>query len=687
MKPPTPPEMIDAEGVIEPGNLPDIYTPQKIELPEPAPVTNNTKPWQMVSDFADRNLGVISTRISNMNPELGLALRKHEMKSLGELHRRISEVDPFLQELNKVPPFLKEELSRNLLSNDKFGRDILFEQAPNKAELIKSFGRVQGILKEVGNELQGTGRLKSLREDYFPRIVVDREGLLNSMGMSMRNGLEKAINEAESKAVRARGYGLTEVESSAIIDKFLKTSRGGAGVGSKPGFAKGRVFEEVTKEMEPFYASPATSLHAYLKKATDDLEISRFFGGDKVMKTDGNFSFVDLDASIGNLVDRKIKEGTLSYKDAPQLASMLQSRFGAGERRPLGAIQDVKNVAYAGLLGNPISAIGQLSDIGTSAYVYGMKPTLRAVVGQLTGGKKVRMEDFGLVNHISEEFVDARKSARFLQKTFKYTGFELADRAGKEINLNAALDAYTKRAQTIKGQQAIADKYAASFGDELPALISDLKNGIPSERVKLLLFSELSDIQPISKSEMPQGYLDHPNGRIVYMLKSFMLKQLDIVRRDSYNEIKKGNVAKGVKNLATYGLLLGGAGVATSKVQDFLLGKPIDFATTDVPEQFFKNFGWSSYVMNKAKTGHPVEATIGTFAPPYKMLDDIVRRDPRAVNYIPGVGKFVYSWGLGGKEKAEKKHLQELRKKQIPAVVREQRESLKKLHEQLRGMR
>ena len=35
----------------------------------------------------------------------------------------------------------------------------------------------------------------------------------------------------------------------------------------------------------------------------------------------------------------------------------------------------------------------------------------------------------------------------------------------------------------------------------------------------------------------------------LYMLKSFTLKQYDLVRQEAYDEIAKGNVLKGTKNL------------------------------------------------------------------------------------------------------------------------------------------
>ena len=52
------------------------------------------------------------------------------------------------------------------------------------------------------------------------------------------------------------------------------------------------------------------------------------------------------------------------------------------------------------------------------------------------------------------------------------------------------------------------------YGDEIDAIVSDLKAGLTlSENVKLHMFNELADIQPIALSEMPEAYLTVPNGR------------------------------------------------------------------------------------------------------------------------------------------------------------------------------
>ena len=82
--------------------------------------------------------------------------------------------------------------------------------------------------------------------------------------------------------------------------------------------------------------------------------------------------------------------------------------------------------------------------------------------------------------------------------------------------------------------------------------------------------------------EMPQPYLDHPNGRILYSLKSFMIKQIDIVRREVVQDYKKGNKARAIKKAAVLSAYYSATGLTTQTVKDMLLGR--DVYVEDIPE-------------------------------------------------------------------------------------------------------
>lgn len=590
---------------------------------------------------ADYGLGSLSTRIRNLSPAIALRGRNYERAVLGKTHDAIAKVDPFLVKLNELPDRAKVELNRALTSNEPQAISSVLAQAP---KLRAAWPAVQAVLADTRAALQQHGLLEKGLDDYFPRIVKDREGLLNALGSAAKGDLEKRIAVAETRL----GRSLDPIEESIEVNRYLQ---GKSVVGEgKPGFSKSRTVAQVTDQLAPFYASPTEALHTYLSAANRAIEKAKFFGRDLVK--DGKQ--INVDASIGKMVAREMAAGHLDAAGAESLRSMIISRFGPGETLTAKPIQNLKNWAYAGLLGNPISAISQLGDVATVAGVMGLRPTLMAVAEKLMRKPGIGVKDFGLVDHISEEFFNTPNSAKFLNHALKYSGFALMDTFGKDVALRAARIKYEKLAKSAAGEKSIARKYQAAYGAEFPQLVADLKSGKLTDSTRSLLFSELSDIQPISKFEMPQAYLDNPNGRTLYMLKTWALKQADIVRRESYDEIKKGNVAKGLGNLTKWALIFGLAGMTTSAVQDWLLGRKVKVDEGAFVENFFRTFGWSHYVADNVRDGKVKDAVANMVMPPFDMLSSIIRRDPKAAQYIPIVGKLLYNKGMGGAEKADK---------------------------------
>ena len=98
---------------------------------------------------------------------------------------------------------------------------------------------------------------------------------------------------------------------------------------------------------------------------------------------------------------------------------------------------------------------------------------------------------------------------------------------------------------------------------------------------------------------MPKAYLNNPNGRLFYMLKSFTLKQIDVVRRNVVQQWKKGNKAEAIKNATALAAYLSTLNLGTKVVKDLLKGRDIDV------DQFPKQAFWALagvYGMNKYST-------------------------------------------------------------------------------------
>jgi hypothetical protein len=255
------------------------------------------------------------------------------------------------------------------------------------------------------------------------------------------------------------------------------------------------------------------------------------------------------------------------------------------------------------------------------------------------------MEDLAL-NNLVEELEHLRPTARLLEWSLKNSGFKLIDRVGKETVLTGALNKYKGLAKTVKGREKIVSRYGPAFTDkELQGVIKSLQKGEVTPDVKLLLWHELTRVQPIALSEMPAWYLNHPKGRIFYMLKTFTLKQLDLLRREAYEEIKKGNVAKGAYNLTRHAAILGLANGSVENVKAWLRGEDVEWGDL-VIANMYRNYGMSEYTMKKIKQGRPIEAFVDIALPPTQVGDDLYQAITtldytKGLDYIPPYGKAI----------------------------------------------
>jgi hypothetical protein len=338
------------------------------------------------------------------------------------------------------------------------------------------------------------------------------------------------------------------------------------------------------------------------------------------------------------------------------------TRFVAGEKAMDKGLQFLRNVGYATTLANPLSAATQAADISVSAYVNGMSHTLAALVGK----NKVDVEDMGLMRAVSEEMKNERQMADSLHWLFRKSGFHAVDKLGKNVMLNASLRRGSKLVKTEKGIDKLRRKYGEAMGEDFDGFVNSLKKGDIDENVKIFLWSELADVQPIALSEMPETYLNSPNGRVFYMMKSFTLKQFDIIRRDIKREYQKGNKKEAFRNAAAYMLFVPTANTLVSEVKDRAQGRggyvnsPSDF-TDEYIINFFKTFGGSTYLKDQLTSGRVSAAASNLLVPPTGILEGSIKsanqliegEAPTAVlRHFPLAGKVWDNFYNGGLERS-----------------------------------
>lgn len=596
---------------------------------------------------ADYVGGLVSTRLRKIAPELMARARDHERRVLKALDTTYDQTTPFLTALKRQSAEVQDLIARELLN----GKTAALNAIP---ELAATYPKVRATLANIEGQLQALGRFGEGIGNYFPRIVKDFEGLKAALDQPMREGLDKVMAEAEAAMQRKRGRSLTDVEQSVVANRYLFAEGPSAHM---PGYAHGRKVKEVTERLLPFYEAPAESLLRYLTGSIRDIEAARFFGKDLKTNAKGERVFNNIEESIGELTARLQREKKLTARQVMDLRSMLKSRFEGGEQSMNPALAMVRDLTNAGLLGNFTAAATQIGDSLLNIYHFGLVPTLQGVVQRVRGASVVTPKDLGLVNHIAEELSGKRLPGEVLHQTLKWSGFQAIDQFAKGTAINAALAKAKSQAGNAKGQVALTERYGHAFGDEMPALLDDLRAGRNTIRTQTLAFEALSDIQPVTKLELPQAYLDHPNGRLLYQLKSYMLKQADVVRRDAYDNIFSGDKVKfmrGVKNLAALATIYALANVPGDLVKGWLSGRDVDpFETPELIENVLSTFGMGKYNQDRLGEGKIVETATGIVMPPVRVLEDIALGREKAAAYIPLVGRPVYDRFLGGNEKRE----------------------------------
>jgi len=177
--------------------------------------------------------------------------------------------------------------------------------------------------------------------------------------------------------------------------------------------------------------------------------------------------------------------------------------------------------------------------------------------------------------------------------------------------------------------------------------LKDLSTGRVTPDVKYMLWHELTRIQPVSLSEMPVSYLRHPNARLFYMLKTFTLKQLDLVRREAYQKIRSGDTVGGLSSLARWTGTLGLSNATVEQSKAWVRGEDVEFTDMFIA-QMYRNYGLSQYVMDQIGRGQPIVAMTTLAMPPVGIGDDIVQdlmhfgERFNSLKHVPPFGKGLY---------------------------------------------
>lgn len=629
---------------------------RKVYVPKTEAEVKALNEIKTISEYKEPNmvskaLQPITSRLRNISEEAANRLRRYEFNIHNNTQKYMNTVMPFMQTLKSLPKAQQNKITLDLY-NGRFNQ-VRQQLQDINPQSVQTFDATENALKTLYKELQESGFDIGKVENYFPRRINDLEGLYAQLGIKQKGQIESLLQNKANKLGVSRKE-LSDEDIAQTINNYLR-GYGAKSQASRPFFTKGRAIQEVDENILQFYSDPIDVLQNYIRSSVNSIEKRKFFGQNAVVKGGRQ---LDIDKSIGNLIADDIPAVVQD-----EVSAILRARFNAGEQAPSVSVRWAKDFIYLSTLANPKSAITQLGDLGMSAILNGNKNA----IASLLKTKAAKLEDLGLADDIAAELQSVSGLSKALNSALKYTGFKSIDRLGKEVLINSSLKKAKQMVRSKTGEAAFRNKYGKVFGDEYDSLVADLKADKMTDNVKYYMFNELSDAQPITLSEMPRWYLENPNGRVVYALKTFTLKQLDIMKRRIYDEWRAGNKKTAVRNAAAYVTIMSATNTGADQLKKVIQGREVN--VEDIPDEMvfniLKMFGGSEYVYNnyisKGKLG---EAVIETVAPPLDLLftvaedgirlaseEDTEFEKLKSPRQIPVIGWIIHNWFQGGLEK------------------------------------
>jgi hypothetical protein len=113
---------------------------------------------------------------------------------------------------------------------------------------------------------------------------------------------------------------------------------------------------------------------------------------------------------------------------------------------------------------------------------------------------------------------------------------------------------------------------------------------------------------PIALDALPLFYIKHPKFRILYQLKSFMVKHLDLIRQRMLDQVARGvkerngkMIGGAVIDLTKYITMFGGSMMTIDATKNWLLGKEWELSDKYMANFLLRMGGLPSYQVQAAK--------------------------------------------------------------------------------------
>jgi hypothetical protein len=297
----------------------------------------------------DRNFGVVSTRLKNLDEAVGA----DNIRTMFNVSWRTADYGEQVQELGKVLKKHPEgEVVWNMIRDQQWdlAEKSLLKATPDGVAVLN---KVRQSLKEVFDEKVSTGQLdpKSEIVDYAPRLIKDVKKYRAALSTKDRHATSEAIRAAEKASPSGK---ITSFQEADIFNKAMRREIQGAA----PSANKARVFKDIAPEHEEFYHKTESAMHSYFTEAVVEAEKRKLFGhtsGAIQTRKVYTKNMTDVD---GNVTTASIKDklppvehyNTRMYKaTSPEMGAKKQAQMkaAAGTKHEKGKEYWSDNIEYA----------------------------------------------------------------------------------------------------------------------------------------------------------------------------------------------------------------------------------------------------------------------------------------------------------------------------------------------------
>ena len=491
------------------------------------------------------------------------------------------------------------------------------------------------IIKGQNQEIkEARARLDELQEEGKPVPESVRE-LANKEIIPVLGGQETAYYEA------------------IYFDDYLRQEGFKKPKGATPSSTKERTVGVLEGDLIPSkiinaYDDIDVALERYIYNMTSSLETLRIIGRRYTYEDTGikiNKNEVPSDLSV--LLRELVAANRITEEQAEGIIPDIFQRAVRVRKQEGAPLELLRSLGYISGLVEFTSTLSQLLDTTFVTVKNNPIGTLSAILNNTVTGQMVGID----VEQIASEFVQdktartdgskfskaANLSNKSLRKLLMTTGFRQLDMRMKNANLTANFNRYRKltngyyRDRNSNKSKLFASElsYLGLSPNQQIQFMAELKRFKPGKPnaeqfrnaplVRQVLFSRLNESQPMSKGSRPLAATENPNAQILYMMKSFMVNQMNNARSEIINRIADPRLSNLERRRAVIDLLrllagLAAIGMPVAGLKDFIAGR-LGYLNDYLINSLLSPLGISTYTGYKIKREGIFGAAVSYFAP------------------------------------------------------------------------